>query len=183
MTNYEKYKQLLLRNNYKLDDTHAYMVYSRRSEVNIHVTEKVIRVKNKDQYNDYMEVLSSAFGGEISADNPYAGSINDEYYQAIKDSLNNNDIYHYVLYKDDEPACVATLSTANKTGSINNVGTLKGYQNKGLGKQIMSYMISEFEKLGGKELFLFTEHNSKNEQWYERQSFKTIAIIEQYVKE
>ena len=182
MRNYDSHKQLLISNGYRLDDTHACMFYE--SQIcSLNVTNKIIKVEDENQYVDYMKVTASAFGGEISEENPYAGSVTDEYYQAIKASLGNNNINHYVLYQDNEPVCAATLSTTNKYGSINNVGTKKDYQNKGFGKQMISYIINGFNKSGGKELTLATEYNSKNERWYQGQGFKTKFIVEQYVKD
>jgi len=182
MHNHDRYKDLLISKGYYIGDIHSCMFYEAQTN-DTNITNKIIRVENKEQYNDYMEVIASAYGGEVTEEDPYAGAVTDEYYVAIKNSLDKSNINHYVLYQDDEPVCVATLSTANESGSINNVGTKKEYQNKGLGRQMMAHIINEFNNLGGKELSLATEYNSKNERWYERQGFKTKFIVEQYAKD
>lgn len=181
LNKYTDYRNYLIDNGYEVNDIDAYMAFT-GSDKNIEIINKIEKVKTNKQYDDFMEVLQSAYSGEITEENPYAGSITGEYYKAIKKSLSNDQFSHFVLYKNGDPASVATLSHRNGYGSINNVGTKNKYQNLGLGKQIMKQCVDEFNKLGGKTLFLFTEHKSKNEQWYTRQGFETMFINEQYVK-
>lgn len=178
---YTDYKNYLINNSYKVNDTDAYMVFN-VSNLNIEIIDNIEKVKTNKQFDDFMEVMESAYGGEINEENPYAGSITDEYYEAIKKSLDNDKFSHFILYKDGKPACVATLSYKNGHAVINNVGTKKEYQNIGLGKQLIKHCVDEFKKLGGETLFLFTEYDSKNEQWYTKLGFKTMFVNEQYVK-
>lgn len=181
MDNYDNHKSYLVNNGYKVNDTDAYMVFV-GSNNHVEIIDDIEKVDTNKQYNDFMEVMESAYSGEITKDNPYAGSITNEYYEAIKKSLGNNHFHHYILYKDGQPASIATLSCNNGHAVINNVGTKKEYQNIGLGKQIIKYCIDESKKLGSETLFLFTEYKSKNEQWYAKQGFKTIFVNEQYLK-
>lgn len=178
---YAGYKNRLVDSGYAVNDTDAYMVFMDSSK-NIEIVDTIEKVKTDKQYDDFMEVMESAYGGEITEENPYAGSITKEYYETIKKSLDNNKFSHFVLYKDRKPSSVATLSYKNGYAVINNVGTKKEYQNIGLGKQLMAHCINEFKRLGGGTLFLFTEHKSKNEKWYTKQGFKTMFINEQYIK-
>ena len=181
ISRHDKYKKCLEDNGYRINDTDAYMMFQ-NSTTNIEVTENIIKVTTDEQFNDFMKVMESAYGGEPTKEDPYAGSITQEYYEAIKESLTNNKFNHFILYKDEIPAVVATLSYQNGHGTINNVGTKKEFQNLGLGRQLMQHLINKFDELGGKMLFLVTEYDSKNEKWYSKQGFKTVFINEQYVK-
>lgn len=179
--NYDYCRKLLIDNQFRLDDIGSLMISNGCSDGIIN-TNDIIKVKTIKQYNDFMEVMESAYGGEVTKENPYAGSITDEYYMAIRKSLDNNKFSHFVLYLDEKPASIATLSYDCGFGFINNVGTKKEYQNIGLGKQIMKHCLDEFNKLGGGNLYLYTEHDSKNEKWYEKIGYETIFINEQYIK-
>lgn len=178
---YTDIKKHLLNNGYLLNDIDSYMVFE-KSKINIEVKEPISLVKTKEEFNDFMEVLESAYSGEVTPENPYSGTITKEYYDAIFRSLNSNYFNHIILYKGNIPVSVATLSYKNGYGVINNVGTRKEFQNLGLGKQLISACINKFNELGGGTLFLFTEHMSKNEMWYEKLGFKTMFVNEQYVK-
>jgi ribosomal protein S18 acetylase RimI-like enzyme len=179
---YADYKDYLVDNGYKVNDVDAYMAFV-SDNINVEIKNNIKIVQTIEQFNDFMEVMESAYGGEITEENPYAGSITNEYYEAIRKSLGNSKFSHLILYKDKKPVSVATLCYENGYGVINNVGTKKEYQNLGLGKQIMKYCVNTFNELGGGTLFLFTEYGSKNEQWYEKQGFKTLFVNEQYIKQ
>lgn len=178
---YTDYKNYLINNGYKINDTDVYMVFM-GSDNNTAIVDNIEKVKTSKQFDDFMEVLGSAYGGEVTAENPYAGSITDEYHEAVQKSLSNDKFNHYVLYKKGIPVSVATLSYSNSYGAVSNVGTKKEFQNLGIGKQIMEHCMREFNKLGGKSLFLFTEFDSKNEQWYTKLGYRTMLINEQFVK-
>jgi ribosomal protein S18 acetylase RimI-like enzyme len=178
---YNDYSSYLISNGYKVNDIASYMVLV-GSDKNIKIIDNIEKVQSKKQYDDFMEVLESAYGGEVTKENPYAGSITDEYREAIQKSLENSKFSHFILYRRGIPVSVTTLSYNNSNGVLSNVGTKKEYQNLGFGKQIMRYCIHKFSELGGKKLFLFTEFDSKNEKWYTKLGFKTIFIDEQYLK-
>lgn len=181
ISKHDGYKRYLENNNYKINDTDAYMMLQ-SNITNIEIIENIIKVTTDEQFNDFMKVMESAYGGEPTKEDPYAGSITQEYYEAIKQSLADGKFSHFILYKDGVPAVVATLSYKNGHGTINNVGTKKEFQNLGLGKQLMQHVINKFNELGGEMLFLVTEYDSKNEKWYDKQGFKTSFINEQYIK-
>jgi len=178
-----EYKSYLINNCYKINDTDVCMtLVAPINNIETPKTINIIRVSNNEQYNDFMEVLESAYGGEISIDNPYAGSITDEYHEAIRLSLGNDKFKHFVLYKDNRPASVATLSYYDSYGIISNVGTKKEFQNHGLGKQIIKHCVDKFNDVDGKSIFLITELDSKNERWYQKLGFEPIFVNEQYIK-
>ena len=181
-TSYNENKELLLANGYTLNNTDVYMILENAKKVDINKQIKII--ENEKEYNDFMKVLSSAYNDSIenANENVYADAVTDCYYNAIKNTLNNKEHIHIIVYNNDIPVSVATLSYVDGVGGINNVGTAQGHWNKGYGKQLISYLINIFENLGGGILTLSTEYHSKNQQFYEKLGFKEKYVMEQYIK-
>lgn len=182
-TYYEDNKQFILNNNYKLNDTDVIMILDNYKDADININIKV--VKNELDYNDYMYSLASAYNDNIEnpSENVYADSITKEYYTAIKNSIGNSKTYNIVGYNTDNiPVSVATLNLVDGIGMINNVGTTQGHWNKGYSKQVLTYLIKVFRENGGNHLLLVTEHNSKNQTYYEKLGFKELYVMEQYMK-
>ena len=180
---YESNKNLILGHDYILNDKDVYMELKNPNKSNIALNIKVI--ENEKEYNDYMNVLASAYNDNIEnpEENVYADAITDCYYKAIKKSIGDSVHYHILAYDNDIPVSVATLSYKDKVGGINNVGTAQGYWNKGYGKQVITYVINKFEELGGGILTLSTEYQSKNQKFYEKLGFEAKYVMEQYMKE
>lgn len=180
--NYSENKSFIIKTGYEINNTDVFMqlITPHKSEINIEI--KV--VENEKEYNDFMKVLSSAYNDTIenSEENVYADAVTECYYNAVKNTINSNKHYHIIAYADNIPVSVATLNYIDGVGGINNVGTAQGYWNKGYGKQVLTYLIDLFEKLGGGILTLSTEHNSKNQKFYEKLGFEEKYVMEQYMK-
>lgn len=180
---YKENKELLLANNYELNNTDAYMILEYYKKIEITADIKV--VENEKEYNDFIKVLSSAYNDiiENAEENVYANAVTECYYNAVKNTINSKEHLHIIAYDNKVPVSVATLNYVNGIAGINNVGTAQGYWNKGYGKQVMTYLINKFQKLGGGILTLSTEYGSKNQQFYEKLGFKEKYVMEQYMKE
>lgn len=150
----------------------------------IEITANIKIVENEKEYNDFMNVLSSAYNDSIEnpEENVYADAVTECYYEAVKNTMNSKEHLHIIAYDNDIPVSVATLNYVDGIGGINKVGTAQGYWNKGYGKQVIAYLIQKFEELGGGMLTLSTEYDSKNQQFYEKLGFKEKYVIEQYMK-
>ncbi len=179
---YKENKELLLDNNYKINNTDVYMLLENPKKIEITTNIKI--VENEKEYNDFMNVLSSAYNDVIEnpEENVYADAVTECYYKAVKKTMNSNKHLHIIVYDNDIPVSVGTLNYVDGIAGINNVGTAQGYWNKGYGKQLMRYIIDKFEDLGGGMLTLSTEYHSKNQQFYEKLGFKEKYVIEQYIK-
>ena len=179
---YDKNKELLLTNGYTLNNTDVYMILEKATEIDINTHIKII--ENEKEYNDFMKVLFSAYNDVIenADENVYADAVTECYYNAVKNTMNSKEHMHIIVYDNDIPVSVATLNYVNGMGGINNVGTAQGHWNKGYGKQLIAYLITKFENLGGGILTLSTEYHSKNQEFYEKLGFKEKYVMEQYMK-
>ena len=175
-------KQFLIDNGYKLNNTDVYMELKENKEIEINTNIKI--VENEVEYDDFMKVLSSAYNDNIENpdENIYADAITECYYKAVKNTINSKQHIHIIVYDKDIPVSVATLNYVDGVGGINNVGTAQGHWNKGYGKQLMTYLISKFNELGGGILTLSTEYQSKNQKFYEKLGFEEKYVMEQYMK-
>ncbi len=180
--NFSENKQILLNNGYRLNNIDVYMEFEKNIKIDINTDIRI--VKNEKDYNDFMKVLSSAHNDKIENDEEslYSGVITENYYKAIKNSINSKKHFHFIEYDNNIPVCVSTLNIKEKIGIINDFGTAQGYWNMGFGKQLMAYMINKFYEMGGKILTLSTEYKSKNQLFYEKVGFKEKYIMEQFIK-
>ena len=179
---YSYNRNLILSNNYHLQDQDVYMILSNEKDIDINIEIKIIG--SEKEYNDFMMVLSSAYNDSVEnkEENFYEGAVTKCYYDAVKRTIGNKKNYHFIAYDNGVPVSCATLSIKGLIGTINNVGTRQGYWNKGYSKQVIYYLIKIFKELGGKDLILCTEHQSKNQSYYESIGFKELFVMEQYVK-
>ena len=180
--NYEYNKNYLLEKGYEVCDSDTYMVLDSKKDIDINIDIK--DVETIDEYNDFMDTLSSAYNDseENPDENVYAGSITKCYYDAVKNTIGSKEHVHVIAYDNGTPVSVATLSFANGICGVNSVGTRQGYWNKGYGKQLIAYIIKKCEEMGIKTLLLSTEYHSKNQQFYEKLGFKVIYVMEQFTK-
>ena len=180
--NYNENKQIILSNGYRLNNTDLYMEYVKNVKIDINTNIKI--VKDEKDYNDFMKVLSSAHNDKIenNVESLYSDVITENYYKAIKHSINSKNHIHFIEYDNNIPVCVGTLNIKDKIGIINDFGTAQGHWNKGYGKKLIAYMINKFYEMGGKILTLSTEYKSKNQLFYEKIGFKGKYIMEQFIK-
>ena len=180
---YEDNKKSILNNGYKLNDTDVFMILTDYKNIDINIRIKV--VETESEYNDFMQVLASAYNDNIenSNENVYADAVTKCYYDAVKNSMNNGKTFHIIGYNEDNiPVSVATLNIVDGVGGINNVGTAQGFWNRGYSKQVFAYLIEIFKQNKGEHLLLCTEYHTKNQTYYEKLGFKEIYVMEQYMK-
>lgn len=179
---YKENKEFLLDNNYILENEDIYMYLENVKTYKLDLNIKI--VENENEYNDFMEVLASAHNDIIENpdENIYANTINENYYNIIKNTMSSQKHMNIIAYDGKIPVSVGTFSYINKIGEISNVGTKQGHWNKGYGTQLITFIINKFQDLKGKCLILNTEYKSKNQHFYEKLGFKEMYIMEQYTK-
>ncbi len=81
-----------------------------------------------------------------------------------------------ILTEDEIPIGFASYSPHGDSTiyHLNKIYVLPGQQGKNLGKQILSYIISQIKKSGATSLQLNVNRNNKAIHFYEKQGFKII---------
>lgn len=172
------------KNGYTLVAEEAFMVYSQKNNWTVKKSNVVIkRVFDSETKNDFVEVFTSAYGGDKTPEQPY-GELEGTYIQALIRSFDNYEkFYHYVCYNNNVPVAVATLCFVDGKGGVYNVGTNPKYRGNGYGTEVTKACIDEWEKLNGDVLFLQTERGSIVEKWYSNLGFNIEFIGSTFCKE
>ena len=94
-----------------------------------------------------------------------------------------NRLEYFLLYSDDKPVAVSTLTNYNGIGYISNVGSLRGVRGKGFGKVATNFCVEQSKKRGNKNHCLATEEGTYANEFYKRTGFVTKFTAVGYLKE
>ena len=140
-------------------------------------------VTNAKAVDDFIDVFSSAYGGEKTPEQPY-GELDDTYIEALSKSFaDTQKFFHYVCYEGETPVSIASLCFVDGKGGLYNVGTLPSARGKGYGTIATKACIDKWKELGGTELFLQTETGSAVEAWYYKLGFELQFVGRSFSKE
>lgn len=178
------YVAYLLKHGYKKVAEESFMTYAFPfGDKVIQKRDGVIRALEKTEIEDFIDVFTSAYGGEITPEQPY-GELDKTYVDALIKSFKNTEkFYHYVCYFNGKPVAIASLCYENNKGGIYNVGTNPNNRGCGYGTSVTIACIEKWIELEGKALFLQTETGSKVESWYYSLGFKLDFYGSTYCKE
>jgi GNAT superfamily N-acetyltransferase len=90
----------------------------------------------------------------------------------------------WIIKKDKETIGVCgvySMDYETKTLWLGWLGILKEYRNKGLGKEVMSFLYSESKKLGAKRLNSYVDKHGKPLSFYYREGFERIGNVKEYL--
>jgi len=149
------------------------MKYSKKE-----ISSDVQLVCTDQQKQDFINVFISAFGEDVTPQNPYGG-FSPEFINSVKRSFNFNKFFHYICYFQGEPASIASLCMSGSMGGLFNVGTDPRFERKGLGFAVVNASIDQWQKIGGTKLFGQTDANDTIDKWYEKMGFEPVfdAVI------
>lgn len=178
------YVDYLLQHGYNKVAEESFMTYDSHSYNNaISEGVDVVRAIEKTEIEDFVTVFMSAYGGEITPEQPY-GELDKTYVDALIKSFENTEkFYHYICYSNGRPVAIASLCYEDKNAGIYNVGTNPDNRGYGYGTLATTACIKKYLELGGKRLFLQTETESKVEAWYYSLGFKLVFYGSTYCKE
>lgn len=178
------YVAYLLKHGYSKMAQESFMTYN-LSTYNRSKDERttIVRAIGKTGLTDFVDVFTSAYGGEVTPEQPY-GELDKAYVDALIQSFKNTEkFYHYVCYINEKPVAIASLCYENGNGGIYNVGTKDDARGCGYGTSATLACIEKWKELGGETLFLQTETGSRVESWYYSLGFKVKFYGSTYCKE
>lgn len=127
---------------------------------------------------EYLKVFIDTFDTCYQKDdpqNPY-GELGD-YLKSAKAVWykyhQTNRLEYFIVYKEDKPVAVSTLTNFAGLGYISNVGSLKEVRGQGFGKLATMYCVWISKNRGNTEHFLITEEGRYPNEFYKRIGFKT----------
>lgn len=145
--------------------------------------DSVKKVTNSAELATFLETFDSCYQKD-DPQNPY-GELGD--YLKVTESAwykhnESNKLEYFIVYKDDRPVAVATLTNYNGLGYISNVGSLRDVRGEGYGKAVTLYCVRESIQNGNTEHCLSTEEGHYPNKFYKRIGFETRFTAVAYSK-
>lgn len=143
----------------------------------------VRKVTNDKELKIFFNIFDKSFQ-EDDPQNPY-GELGD--YLEVSEKVwykhnKTNKIEYYIVYKDDKPVAVSTLTNYDGIGYISNIGSLKEFRGGGYGKLATLYCVEQSKINGNIEHCLATEEETYPNEFYKRIGFNTRFTAVGYVK-
>jgi GNAT superfamily N-acetyltransferase len=170
---YESRHEQLGANDYSILSEESVMLLGCTApKIHVRANLNVRKVIDEKTAVDFLNVFTSAYGGEKTPEQPY-GELDKTYFDALSRTFHDTVKYfHCVCYEVQSPVSIATLCFVDGKGGLYNVGTSPHARGKGYGTVATKACIDEWCKLGGTDLFLQTETGSVVEQWYYKLGFE-----------
>jgi len=90
---------------------------------------------------------------------------------------------YFIVYKEEKPVAVSSLTNYETIGYISNVGSLREVRGQGFGKVASLYCVEQSKKHGNTEHCLATEEGTYANKFYKRIGFDTSFTAVGYMKE
>ena len=174
--------KLLEEQKYKKDYEDSWMFYS-GDPIELNKKYNTKKVENEEELRIFLNTLDSCYK-KHDPQNPY-GELGD--YLGVAEKVwkthnRTNRLEYFVVYKDDKPVAVATLTNHDDIGYISNVGSLREVRGEGFGKFATLYCIEVSKKNGNKVHCLATEEGTYPNEFYKRIGFETKFTAVAYKK-
>ena len=163
---------LLIELGYKEISHESFMVCQRKKTR--HVSNLKLNFVSTDQEkSDFLTVFLSAYGGDVSPNQPY-GELPEEYISALISAMNNPK-FNYAFLNNNEGSTVSvgSLCIDGKYGGLYNLGTTPEMRGFGFASELTLMLIEWFYSQIGGVLFLQTEAGTNVEKLYRRLGFHT----------
>lgn len=146
--------------------------------------EQVRKVTTEKELEIYIKTFDQCFQKD-DPQNPY-GELG-EYLEACRSAWKKhhvtNKIEYFIVYKEDDPVAVSTLTNHKNLGYISNVGSLRSVRGEGFGKLATMYCVAQSKKNGNTVHSIATEEGTYPNQFYKNIGFETKFTSKLMVKE
>lgn len=144
----------------------------------------VKKVIDKTSLNIFLEIFNQCYQ-KNDPQNPY-GELGGDYLKVAEKVWHRHSqkerIEYFMVYKNNSPVAVSTLTNYDGIGYISNVGSLREVRGEGFGKAATLFCIQESIKRGNKEHCLATEEGAFPNEFYKRIGFATRFTAVGYTK-
>lgn len=145
---------------------------------------QVKKVETETELEVYIQTFDNCFQKD-DPQNPY-GELG-EYLEACRSAWHkhheSNKIEYFIVYKDDQPVAVSTLTNHKNLGYISNVGSLRSVRGEGFGKLATMYCVAQSKKNGNTVHSIATEEGTYPNQFYKKIGFETRFTSKLMVKD
>jgi len=174
--------QFLIKHKYEKSWEDSWMFYL-GNKIDTSRFNAVKKVTNNKKLEEFIKTLDACYQ-KNDPQNPY-GKLG-AYLELVRDVWYKhnqfNKLEYFIVYKNDKPVAVSTLTNYKKLGYISNVGSLKEVRGQGFGKIASLYCVKKSIENGNIEHALGTEEDHHPNEFYKRLGFKTRFTAIGYVK-
>ena len=145
---------------------------------------QVKKVKNEDELDIFLKTFDKCYQ-KNDPQNPY-GELGDYLVSAKTVWLNHegsNRVEYFVVYENETPVAVSSLTNFAGIGYISNVGSFHEVRGKGFGKLATQFCIEQSKNNGNTEHCLATEEGQYPNEFYKRIGFETRFTAVGFVKD
>ncbi len=178
----ESLKKFLANSGYKKTSEVSWMFYEKKI-VNQNDFGSVKKVVSKEDLETFLRIFDACYQKD-DPKNPY-GELG-EYLGVAKDAWikfqGTNRLEYFMLYKDNEPVAVSTLTNHNRVGYISNVGSLQKVRGEGYGKRATLFCVWRSQEQGNTVHCLATEEGTNPNGFYKKLGFETRFTALLYTK-
>lgn len=143
------------------------------------------KVSSESELETFMKIFDDCYrsedekAGRGSGFNQCLQSTKDDWYRFHK----NNRVEFFILYFENKPVGIISLTNYESMGYISNIGVLPAYRGMGLGKQITLFGVEMSKKHGNQVHFLIAEQGAAPEKIYGKIGFESKLVCDLLVKE
>lgn len=94
----------------------------------------------------------------------------------------SNKLEYFIIYKNERPVAVSTLTNFEDMGYISNVGSFREVRGEGFGELATWYCIEQSKNNGNKIHYLSTEEGTYANEFYKRIGFDILFTAVAYTK-
>ncbi|MFH0836716.1 MAG: GNAT family N-acetyltransferase [Candidatus Aenigmatarchaeota archaeon] len=162
----------LIKNGFRKESEDSLMFYIGSKKIAIPDKLVIKRVINKKDLRVFIKVFQEAYGGK-GKDEPY-GKLGSGYGKAFMKRFNKKmGVSYFIAFVDNKPVGIGTLICSGKFGYVCNIGTLPSYRKQGIGAAITLNCVKNALRTKRKFIYLSTEANTYNENFYNKIGFST----------
>lgn len=168
--------------NYKKDFEDCFQVWQNGQIDKSHFS-SVKKVLSGDDLEIFLDVFNASYQKD-DPKNPY-GELGD-YLKVARNVWHKHHmtdrLEYFIVYKNDTPVAVSTLTNFKNYGYISNVGSVLNVRGEGFGKAATLYCVDQSIKHGNTVHYLATEEGHFPNEFYKRIGFKAKCSAVGYTK-
>jgi ribosomal protein S18 acetylase RimI-like enzyme len=131
-------------------------------------------VDSDERAEKYMDVFRKSYGG-AGKDEAY-GELPDYYIEVLEKSferqLSTEKIRDFLAFRDEELVGIGTVNFQEGFAGLFSIGVLPTHRGKGIGSEIVAFLVEKAQERNPEEIFLQTEKDSKNEDFFKKNGFE-----------
>ncbi len=132
-------------------------------------------VDSDERAEKYMDVFRKSYGG--AGENETYGELPEYYIEVLKNSferqLSTEKIRDFLAFRDEELVGIGTVNFQDGFAGLFSIGVLPEHRGKGIGSEIVAFLVEKAQERSPEEIFLQTEKDSKNEEFFKKNGFET----------